>query len=220
MGSATRAITLDMSLKDLVLLNVLEAPSQPQEGTKICPGDYGTYTMYELQRIHDATKRVKLHSPIFQTLTLEWEVSVQFMMLMLRLSARVRNRDDLVSISDLEMRERVREMYRDGHPAYGTPFGEQTFRAPPPNLVVISTKEPVRIPSGLHKDEDALVVFLGCHARERLRWFVYHEVDEMLLVDNERKFDPHPKLAINYTFKANGDVVTEDNSKPIGGFKR
>jgi hypothetical protein len=213
-----------MSLKDLP--DIIAKYDFPPSGTKITPSDYGRFTLAELDFIYRVAKeRVKLHSPIFQTLVLEWEVDARLMMLMLTLSARVRNRDDMTSISDNERRE-VRRMVESDLIGRSASIVALAYDRPTPtNRVTISTKEAVHIPYGLQKDEDALVVFLGAHARERLRRFVYHEVDEMLLVDNERRFDPHPKLSLEYTFRANGDVETKDLTKSecigtVGGFTK
>lgn len=206
-----------MSLKDIVNLSVVaeirptltqgvgdsieeanEALRQYEAVQPSSPGDYGTLTMYELHWIYTvARERVKLHSPIFQSLVLEWEVSPQFMMLMLRLSARVRNRDDLVAISDNERRE-VRRMVESDLIGRSAPIVALAYDRPThANIVSIVTNEAVRIPPGLHTDEEALVTFLSHHAREKLHAFVRHEVDEMLLVNNERRFDPHRSFTLN-----------------------
>ena len=136
----------------------------------------GYPTIAEMHRVMTVAKRVTLHHPVFSSVRFQWDIRNYGLVIVGE--ALVKDRNDASAY------------LRGRDPRTGEPYGLDPYVTD--KKIKIENMKTVHIPDGLLRgDEDLLLDFLTHVARNFLYEFVRHEVDEMLMFDGQRVFDPH-----------------------------
>jgi hypothetical protein len=151
-------------------------PGEPS-GTKLV-----TLTHAELDHALAVARRVRLAAKVYEQVEIEWWIDPRFNALVIVTRANVFPRDARPEDSEDDRLESW-----DARPGS---CGGHNLAAP--QRLPIKGRKPIRLTSEMiWGPVGNLLDFLANEARQALREMVWHEVDELLLVDDERRFDPH-----------------------------
>jgi hypothetical protein len=149
-------------------------------------------THAELDHALTVARRVRLAAKVYEQVEIEWQIDPRFNALMIITRADVFPRDARPEDSE---DDRLEAYLAHVPPEFGCDL--RTLRNVRPNFAApqrlpVKGGKPIRLTSGMiWGPVETLLDYLANEARQALREMVWHEVDELLLVDDERCFDPH-----------------------------